>query len=68
MTQDQIMLLLDLKASKDRGAASLGCGQRLHLVTDMVKMKWIEQYGAFGGYRIRDEGIRALANTGRKVK
>ncbi len=29
MNQDQIILLLDLRESKERGAASIGLGQRV---------------------------------------
>ncbi len=56
MTQDQIILLLDLKASKDRGSASMSCGQRMPIVEGMVKLKMIEAYGF--GYRITETGLK----------
>lgn len=66
MTQDQIILLLDLKASMDRGAASMSCDQRIRTAEGMVALRMIEKYGY--GYRITENGIKYLARRKDKVK
>lgn len=68
MTQDQIILMLDLKASLDRGASSMGAGQRVSIVDGLVRLKMIERHGAFGGYRITPTGIKYLEKRKEKVK
>lgn len=68
MTQDQIILLLNLKDSKDRGAASMGLGQRVGVAEGMVKLKMIEKHGTFGGYRITSVGEKWLEKNRRRVK
>jgi hypothetical protein len=66
MTQDQIILLLDLKASKERGAASMSCGQRASIAQGLVGLKMIEPYGF--GYRITAAGVKYLEKNRRKMK
>lgn len=66
MNQDQIILLLDLKASKERGAASMSCGQRESTAQGMVGLKLIEKYGY--GYRITATGEKWLEKNRRKAK
>ena len=68
MTQDQIILLLDFKASLDRGAASMSCGQRGASLKGLLGQKYIEPYGSFGGYRITSSGIKFLEKRKEKVK
>jgi hypothetical protein len=64
MNQDQIILLLDLKASKDRGAASMSCDQRRTIVDGMVKLQMVERYGY--GYRITSSGEKWLLKNRNK--
>jgi len=58
MTQDQIILLLDLKASKERGAASMSCNQRLLVAGELVTLGLIEHYSV--GFRISGAGLKTL--------
>lgn len=68
VTQDQIILLLDLKASKDRGAASLSCGQLAMLAQGLERLKMIEKHRSFDGYFITKKGEKYLEKRKEKVK
>lgn len=68
MTQDQIILLLDLRESKERGAASMGLGQRVGIAEGVVKLKMIEKSGSFGGYRITVTGEKWLEKNRRRLQ
>lgn len=62
MTKEEITLLFELKASKDRGAASLGCSHH-HIVSisKLERLGFAEQRG-FGptSFRITDAGLEEL--------
>jgi len=64
ISQDKIILLLDLKASKERGAASMSCNQRLLVAGEPVTLGLIEHYGV--GFRISGAGLKALQKTREK--
>lgn len=66
VTQDQIILLLDLKASQERGAASMSCGQRLTIASELHQRGLIDRvsYGP-SFYRINQKGLIALKKTER---
>jgi len=69
MTQDQINLLLDLKASKERGSASMSCGRRDAIARDLVKQQLVESHGVIAGsffYMINEKGLKALKGIHRK--
>ena len=61
MTQDQIILLLDLKASQERGAASMSCNQRITIASELNQRGLVDQipYGP-SFYRINERGLKAL--------
>lgn len=44
MTESEIWLLFDLKDSKERGAASLSCGQRILQIAQLVKLGFARQH------------------------
>jgi len=69
MTQDQIILLFDLKASQERGAASMGCNQRLTIASELKQQGLIDQvpYGP-SFYRINQRGLKVLGKAERPVK
>ena len=65
MTNDQIKLLLDLKASKERGAASMSCGTRTKIAHELVKLKLVDSTSFMSGtisgfYYITDKGLKIL--------
>lgn len=64
MTQDQIILLLDFKASLERGAASMSCDQRIAVAQPLVKLKMLEEYGY--GYRITKAGLKWIEQHRRR--
>lgn len=59
MTENEIWLLLDLKDSKERGAASLSCTQHLVTVARLVKLGFVKQH-SFGEtqFFITDAGMK----------
>lgn len=61
MTQDQMALLLDLKASHERGAASMSCNQRLTVASELKQQGLVNQM-QFGPsfYRINQSGLAVL--------
>lgn len=61
MTQDQIILLLDLRDSQERGAASMSCNQRLTIANELHQQGLIDKvpYGP-SFYRINQKGLAAL--------
>lgn len=65
MTNEQLILLRQLKESRERGAASLSCGQRRKVAEECVDKGWAEKYG--WGYRITLNGLKAH-EKGRKDK
>lgn len=71
MTKDQVNLLFDLKASKERGAASMSCGTRTKIARELVGLKLVESTSFMSGtisgfYYITDKGIKALKGIHRK--
>lgn len=63
MTKDQVNLLFDLKASKERGSASMSCNQRDAVAGELVKLKLAESNGDIFGlsfYRITEKGLKTL--------
>jgi len=69
MTRDQINLLLDLKASKERGGTSMSCGNRNHIATELLKLGMIESNGFMAGsifYHINEKGLKAMKGKQRK--
>lgn len=69
MTKNQINLLLDLKASKERGSASMSCNQHMTTVHELEKLKLVESNGDIFGmsfYRINERGLKALKGIHRK--
>jgi len=65
MTNDQIKLMLDLKASKERGAASMSCGTRTKIARGLVKLKLVESTSFMSGtisgfYYIIDKGLKTM--------
>jgi len=71
VNQNQTDLLLALKASKDRGSASMSCGQRRHIAYELVEMKMIELHSVIAGsyfYRINEKGLKALKGKYRNDK
>jgi hypothetical protein len=69
MTQEQINLLFELKASKDRGAASLGCNSHLAEIAELEKMGYAQQHG-FGptSFYITEAGLVELKKHKKVVK
>lgn len=45
MTKEEITLLFELKASKERGAASLSCSQHLAAVAQLIKLGFARHHG-----------------------
>jgi hypothetical protein len=71
MTQDQIILLLMLKESKQRGAASMSCDRRLATAFELEKLGFVEWHGGMFGsnfYHITNAGMKALEKTKEKRK
>lgn len=63
MTQEEINLLFELKASKERGAASLGCNAHLTAIAYLEKAGFAKQHG-YGptAFFITDAGLDELKN------
>lgn len=49
MTEAQLRLLRDLKASSDRGASSMGCSRRLADAEALRHLGYAERHGTFVG-------------------
>lgn len=65
MTEAQLRLLRDLKASSDRGASSMGCSRRLADAEALRELGYAERHGAFmsGFYSITLKGFDKLEET-----
>ena len=57
LSSTERFLLLRLKDSKLRGAASISCNQFEKTAEDLIKLKLVEKYGF--GYRITEKGMKA---------
>lgn len=65
MTEAQLRLLRDLKASSDRGASSMGCSRRLADAEVLRQLGCAERHGTFMGdfYCITLKGFDKLKET-----
>lgn len=62
VTEDEIRLLFELKESKDRGAASIGCvNHRVEPIAQLVKMGLAQPHGfSSTSFYITDAGLKEL--------
>jgi hypothetical protein len=71
MTQDQIILLLNLKDAKERGAASQSCDRYQTTARELEELGFATWHGIIWGstfYRITDAGLKALEKTRDKTR